>query len=117
MPQPGAQLSTGLAGLDRVLKGLIAGDNVVWQVDSTGDFLPFVKPYCDAALRSGQRLVYFRFARHRALVETNDGAEVHELDPDQTWTCGRCLLFLCGHSPDSMRTDCHDHAVPEERQT
>jgi len=46
-----------------------------------------------------------------------DKAEVHELEPDQTWTCGRCLLFLCGHSPDSMRTDCHDHAVPEERQT
>ena len=34
MAQTEAQLSTGLPGLDRILNGLIPGDNIVWQVDS-----------------------------------------------------------------------------------
>jgi hypothetical protein len=34
MAQVDAQLSTGLPGLDHVLKGLIPGDNLAWQVDS-----------------------------------------------------------------------------------
>ena len=36
-------LSTGLAGLDSVLKGLMPGDNVVWQVDSVDDYRPFAE--------------------------------------------------------------------------
>jgi pyruvate, water dikinase len=63
-----SQLSTGIAGLDRMLKGLIPGDNVVWQVERIEDFVPFVEPYCDFARRAGRRLVYFRFADHEPLV-------------------------------------------------
>ncbi len=75
-------LSTGLAGLDSVLKGLMPGDNVVWQVDSVDDYQPFVEPYCRNAARSGQRAIYFRFARHQPLVSVESGAEVHQLDPE-----------------------------------
>ena len=32
-----AQVSTGIAGLDRVFRGIMAGDNIVWQVDSIDD--------------------------------------------------------------------------------
>ena len=53
MPQIDTELSTGLAGLDRLLTGLIPGDNVVWQVASLEDYLPFVKPYCQTALARG----------------------------------------------------------------
>ena len=43
------QLSTGLPGLDRVLRGVMPGDNFVWQVESLADFTPFAA----SLLRSG----------------------------------------------------------------
>ena len=49
MAQIDSQLSTGLAGLDKTLKGLIPGDNIVWQVESVDDYAPFLPPYCQAA--------------------------------------------------------------------
>jgi hypothetical protein len=79
--QPTALSGTGLADLDRVLQGLRAGDNVVWQVDSVEEYVPFVRPFTDGAQRAGRRLVYFRFARHAPLVEERDGVEVHRLSP------------------------------------
>lgn len=75
-------LSTGLPGLDRILQGLLPGDNVVWQVDSIEDYAPFVTPFCAHALRQGKKLVYFRFARHPELVLEGSGAEVHRLNPE-----------------------------------
>ena len=41
-----AKLSTGLPGLDRMLKGLIPGDNIVWQFNEIADYAAFVKPFC-----------------------------------------------------------------------
>ena len=75
-------LSTGLAGLDAMLQGLIPGDNVVWLVDSVDDYVPFVQPFWTDAVRQGRTLVYFRFARHRELIPENQGAEIHLLDPE-----------------------------------
>jgi len=76
------QLTTGIRGLDRVLKGLIPGDNIVWQVDSVEDYRPFLQPYCESALATGRRLVYFRFAKHEPLVSYDSGVDVRPLDPD-----------------------------------
>ncbi len=76
------QLTTGISGLDRVIRGLLPGDNVVWQIESVEDYLPFVRPYCEAALATGKRLVYFRFARHKPLMENSDGAEIYPLHPE-----------------------------------
>ena len=82
MAQIDANLTTGLPALDRIIKGLIPGDNLVWRVDSHRDYQPFVLPYCKAAQRIGQPLIYFRFAReHPPLVPDGLSAEVHELDP------------------------------------
>ncbi len=78
---PTAPSGTGLPELDRVLQGLRSGDNVVWQVDGIEEYVPFVRPYVDAALAAGRRLVYFRFARHAPLVEEGRGAEIHRLSP------------------------------------
>ena len=80
-PLPTAPSGTGLAALDRVLQGLRAGDNVVWQVDSVEEYAPFVAPFVGAAQRAGRRLVYFRFARHAPLVEDGRGVQVHRLSP------------------------------------
>lgn len=75
------KITTGLPGLDRVLKGLIPGDNVVWQVESIEDYLAFVTPYCEAARRSGRKLTYFRFATHKPLLNKDSGADIYKLNP------------------------------------
>jgi len=72
-------LSTGLPGLDRVFKGLVAGDNLVWQVESLADFAPLAAPLAKAALDRGQKLVYFRFAQHEPLLPDDFGAAVCRL--------------------------------------
>ena len=67
------QLSTGLPGLDRVFRGLMPGDNIVWQIDSIEDYLPFVEPFGRYARENAQKLVYFRYADHRPLLARFDG--------------------------------------------
>jgi len=78
-----AQVSTGLAGLDRVFRGVMAGDNIVWQVDGIDDYMPLVEPFCQYARSRGRKLVYFHFARHPALVDEGPGVEVQVLDPGE----------------------------------
>lgn len=76
-------LTTGLPGLDQVLKGLLPGDNVVWQIDAVDEYQALVTPYAHAAVRNGKKLVYFRFARHEPLLGPSSGAEIFELDPEE----------------------------------
>ena len=73
---------TGLPSLDRVIQGVIPGDNIVWQIDLIGDYAVLVESFCDNALRNGRKLVYFRFARHPALLPADRGAEIHVLSPE-----------------------------------
>ncbi len=72
--------STGLKGLDTALKGLRTGDNVVWQVDSVEDYIPFVRPYCDYNIKNGIDTIYIRFARHKPLLQKEDATAVYELN-------------------------------------
>lgn len=81
--KPNERLSTGLPGFDKIIKQVLPGDNIVWQVDSLNDFLPFVKAYCKNALGSGWELVYFRFGKHAPFVTAEEGANVIELDANQ----------------------------------
>ena len=83
MANNGPKLTTGLPSLDGVLRGMISGDNVVWQVSSIEDYQPFVKPYCDTARESGIRVIYFRFAKHDPLVADAPGVETHPLQLGQ----------------------------------
>ena len=83
MAQIDSHLSTGLRGLDSMLKGLIPGDNLVWQVESIEDYAPFLPPYCRAAEELGLPLIYFRFAKHRQLIPDGGYAEVHRCDPQE----------------------------------
>ena len=77
------QLSTGLPGLDRVLRGVMPGDNFVWQVESLDDFTPFAAAFCQSASAGRKKLIYFRFADHEPLVPESVGAEVHQLCGDE----------------------------------
>ncbi|MBN1553464.1 MAG: PEP/pyruvate-binding domain-containing protein [Phycisphaerae bacterium] len=83
MPQIDAKLSTGLIGLDRVLKGLIPGDNIVWQVEDVEEYAPFVPPFCAAARKIGSRVIYLRFADHPPLVESGPDVDIHTLDASE----------------------------------
>jgi hypothetical protein len=74
-------LSTGLSRLDKVLTGVMPGDNIVWQVDSVEDYKALVVPYAKAARAANRRLIYFRFASHGQLVPDELGAEVHTPNP------------------------------------
>jgi hypothetical protein len=73
--------TTGLPGLDAVLSGIEAGDNIVWEVDAIADYQELVVPYAAAAEKAHRRLVYFRFASHPPLLPPGAGIEQHVMDP------------------------------------
>ncbi|MGM0490592.1 MAG: PEP/pyruvate-binding domain-containing protein [Planctomycetota bacterium] len=74
--------STGIDDLDKVLQGLILGDNVVLQVESMEDYRAFVGPYVARALAEKRRLIYFRFARHAELLPEQERVERVNLSAD-----------------------------------
>ena len=76
-----AHVTTGLPGLDKVLRDVMPGDNIVWQVDTVADYQSLVVPYARAARQAGRRLIYFRFASHEKLIPDDFGAEIHAPDP------------------------------------
>ncbi len=82
MATPDLDLTTGLPGLDRVLKGLLPGDNLVWQVDYINEYEPFVKACVEQAVAKGKKVVYFRFARHAPLLDERPGLQILELQPE-----------------------------------
>ncbi len=75
--------STGLGGLDELLTGLRPGDNVVWQVRSIDEYVPFVHHFCNETARRRQPLAYFRFASHPPLLPAGAKADVYELHPER----------------------------------
>ena len=83
MAQIDDRLTTGLPGMDRLLKGLIRGDNIVWQVTEVEHYRRFVEPYCRSAERVGEPLVYFRFASTPSLLPGGIEAREVRLDPHQ----------------------------------
>lgn len=76
-----ADLTTGLPGMDQALKGILPGDNIVWQIDAVEDYMAVTAPYVHAGLQSGRKVIYFRFASHPPVVFQGQSVEVHELDP------------------------------------
>ncbi len=58
-------ITTGIKGLDKVLSGLRAGDNVVFQIDDIKDYANLVKPFTEKAIKEKKSLIYMRFASHK----------------------------------------------------
>jgi len=75
-------LSTGIPALDKILQMIMPGDNLVWQVDSIDEYIPFVESFASDALKKGEKLIYFRFAGHQELLTGKPGVAIHRLDPD-----------------------------------
>jgi pyruvate, water dikinase len=74
--------NTGLPGLDKILNGVILGDNVVFQVDTVDDYARFVGPFCKEACQRKKDLIYFRFADHEAVVPEGSCDHIFELHPE-----------------------------------
>jgi pyruvate,water dikinase len=75
--------STGLPGLDHILRGILPGDNVVWQIDNITDYQTLVTPYIEAALKTDQPIVYFHFADHAALVRDHENIVTYTFRPEE----------------------------------
>ncbi|MGV8074646.1 MAG: PEP/pyruvate-binding domain-containing protein [Syntrophobacteraceae bacterium] len=74
-------ISSGIPSLDKVIDGLLVGDNVVWQVDCLDNYLKVVHPFVKEALAQGRTLVYMRFAQHRSLLDYDARVVYEEVDP------------------------------------
>ncbi len=74
-------INSGIVALDEVLKGLRFGDNVVWQVDNLKEYLYFVEPFADQAIRDSGNCVYLRFAPHPSIIVPRRGLVIKEVDP------------------------------------
>jgi len=71
---------SGLPELDKILCGLRDGDNIVWQVDSWEDYAPFAQAFSEQAVKEGNRVIYFRFGRHKSLIPPGENIEIHQID-------------------------------------
>ncbi len=66
------EVSSGLAGFDKIINNLNLGDNVVWQVDNLDVYREFVRPYVDQAYMDGRKIHYMRFASHNPVIDPED---------------------------------------------
>ncbi|MDP2924341.1 MAG: PEP/pyruvate-binding domain-containing protein [Candidatus Omnitrophota bacterium] len=73
-------ISTGIKGLDSVITGLRAGDNVVWQIDDIEDYIDLVKPFVSQALLENKKVIYIRFASHKEVLKPSKNIKRYELN-------------------------------------
>lgn len=74
-------LSTGIPALDKLLQNIMPGDNIVWQIDSLEEYIPFVRPFAEDARKKKGGLVYFHFGLHEKLLDESSGAAIYYIDP------------------------------------
>ncbi len=77
------QFSSGIPSLDRVLHNLLVGDNVVFQIESIDQYIPFVERFARKAYFEKKELIYFRFANHPNLLPNDIKARIYTLDPEK----------------------------------
>ena len=70
--------------MDKTLKGILKGDNVVLKVDDIDEFRPFVDRFVQNALKEKKPVIYFRFAGHSPLIsETIPQLKMYHLEPEK----------------------------------
>lgn len=75
-------MHSGIEEFDELLGNIYSGDNIVFQINSIEDYIPFVHPFCYQAKKEGRKLVYFRFAQHTFLLPEGIEAEVYNLNAE-----------------------------------
>jgi pyruvate,water dikinase len=76
-------MSTGMTGLDKVIQGVVPGDNIIWQVDTIEEYIPFINPFYNEAVKNKIPVIYFRFAEHQSLLPEDNVAKMYTLNPDE----------------------------------
>lgn len=74
------RVSTGIAGLDKVLDGLRWGDNVVWQVEKIEEYQAVVRAFVKEAKAKHFPIVYMRFGQHLPLLMPDPDIKEYRLD-------------------------------------
>lgn len=122
-PESGARVSTGVAGLDRVLDDLRIGDNVVWRVRDLDDYQRFVTPFVKASVAAGRQIIYLRFGQHPPLLSAGPGIRVVNVDArdgfesftatvwHQVDTWGRGAFYVCDCLSDLLQVWATDTMV------
>jgi len=77
------EFSTGIPALDQLLHNVKPGDNVVFQVNSIQNYIPFVHAFCIDNEEKERPLIYFRFGNHVSLIPENIKAETFEVHPEE----------------------------------
>ena len=57
------RLTTGMEEIDRLIGGVLAGDNLVWEVDSGAPVDKFISSFVLACEAKGTPIVYVSFNR------------------------------------------------------
>ena len=57
MDRTSTTLESGIEGLDRVINGLMPGDNVVWLVDNAADYALFAASFARRSVSAGRKFV------------------------------------------------------------
>ncbi len=78
-----SKVSTGLAGLDKIIDDLRLGDNVVWKVDSVKLYKKVVDPYAAQAGKDGRKLIYVRFGIHQPLFDESVPVKTYQVRPEE----------------------------------
>jgi len=76
-------LSSGLQELDYILRGLIAGDNIVFRGNIIDDYQKFVLPFVQHGCIVGSPVVYLRFGNHPPLVKENQSIKYVFINPNE----------------------------------
>lgn len=76
-------LSTGISEFDRILRGLIAGDNVVFRGSSIVDYRRFVTPFVQKGHETNRPVVYLRYGKHQPLLKESEVSTYATINPDE----------------------------------
>ncbi|MCX8066050.1 MAG: PEP/pyruvate-binding domain-containing protein [Candidatus Hydrogenedentes bacterium] len=74
-------ISSGIPEFDHILRGLIAGDNVIFRGESISDYLIFVSPFAQHGLKMERPVVYFVFGKHEPLLRETEVTTFVKIDP------------------------------------
>ncbi|UYP48149.1 hypothetical protein NEF87_004434 [Candidatus Lokiarchaeum ossiferum] len=77
------KFSTGIFGLDNILKGIVPGDTLVWQVEDLQNIKPFVYNYARNANKEKKSFVYFRFAEHFSFIPNDSAGTIIYINPSE----------------------------------
>ena len=67
-------LTTGMEEIDRLIGGVLAGDNLVWEVDSGAPIDKFIMSYVSACESEGSPVVYISFNRSPQTIVNTYGS-------------------------------------------